>query len=164
MAEECVAALNGLLESGRDLPEGIWDQWLWHTDAAEPGTPDCLLNKMHLLGLIIARYRAMREPALSAHVLHIPNMVHTRTRASSLSPRQLKDVMEDLQMHWKQYLEDAALADELADCVDACMARFSEINLWATTCDDVSMADSASGTPPTRLSQVTCHGNERQQR
>ena len=151
---QSVSALNRLLESGQDLPPDIWDRWLWGTDAAEPGTVHCLLNEMHLLGLIIARYRAMREPKLSQHVLNIPRLTHTRNRVSSLSPRQLKDVVEDLQMHWTLYLEDATLADEIADCMDACMARFGEINLRATPCDDVSMAEATMG-PPTRLSQVT---------
>jgi hypothetical protein len=152
---ESVAALNHLLESGHDLPPDIWDRWLWHTDAAVPGTPECLLNEMHLLGLIIARYRAMREPKLSQHVLNIPRLTHTRTRVSTLSPRQLKDVVEDIQMHWVQYLEDPSLADEIADSMDACMARFGEINLRATPCDDVSMAESGITGPPNRLSQVT---------
>ena len=148
---QCVAALNRLLESGQDLPDDIWDRWLWRTDAAEPGTPDCLLNEMHLIGLIIARYRALREPKLSEHVLNIPRLTHTRTRVANLTPRQLKDVLEDLQMHWVQYLE--TLADDVTDAVDACMVRFGEINLRPTTCDDVAMAESNG--PPNRLSHVT---------
>ena len=148
-----VHELNRLLESGQELPLDVWDRWLWRTDAAEPATTDCLLNEMHLLGLIIARYRAMREPRLSDYVLNIPRIVHTRNRVSSLTPRQLKDVVEDVQMHWKEYVQDPALAEELADCVDACMVRFGEINLRPTPCEDVSMAE-ATG-PPTRLNQPT---------
>ena len=54
MPTTCVAALNRLLESGADLPSpaALWDRWLW-------GSPQCLLNEMHLLGLLIARYRAL---------------------------------------------------------------------------------------------------------
>jgi hypothetical protein len=151
MSGLCVSHLNQLLESGQDLPEDVWDRWLWHTDAAELATKDCLLNEMHLLGLIIARYRALREPKLADHVLNIPLITHLRSRVYSLSPRQLRDVVEDLQMHWGAYIEDKSLADELADTVDACMARFGEINLKATQCDDVTMAESNG--PPIRLSQ-----------
>jgi hypothetical protein len=146
-----VHELNRLLESGQDLPEDTWDRWLWRTDAAEPATVDCLLNEMHLLGLIIARYRALREPKLADHVLNIPLITHLRSRVYALTPRQLRDVVQDLQMHWREYLEDATLTDELADAVDACMVRFGEINLKATPCDDVHMAEPNG--PPVRLSQ-----------
>ena len=143
---QCVAHLNHLLESGQDLPEDIWDRWLWRTDAAEPAIGDCLLNEMHLLGLLLARYRALREPKLADHVLNIPRITHLRSRVYALTPRQLRDVVQDLQMHWGEYLEDSTLTDELADAVDACMVRFGEINLKATNCDDVTMAE-ANGPP-----------------
>jgi len=143
--------LNRLLESGQDLPENTWDRWLWRTDAAEPATVDCLLNEMHLLGLLIARYRALREPKLADHVLNIPLITHLRSRVYALTPRQLRDVVQDLQMHWREYLEDATLTDELADTVDACMVRFGDINLKPTPCDDVTMAEPNG--PPVRLSQ-----------
>jgi hypothetical protein len=148
----CVAHLNHLLESGQDLPEDTWDRWLWRTDAAEPAIGDCLLNEMHLLGLLLARYRALREPKLADHVLNIPRITHLRSRVYALTPRQLRDVVQDLQMHWGEYLEDSTLTDELADTVDACMVRFGEINLQPTPCDDVTMAE-ANG-PPVRLSHA----------
>ena len=152
MTHQCVAHLNHLLESGQDLPEDTWDRWLWRTDAAEPAIGDCLLNEMHLLGLLLARYRALREPKLADHVLNIPRITHLRSRVYALTPRQLRDVVQDLQMHWGEYLEDSTLTDELADVVDACMVRFGEINLKATNCDDVTMAE-ANG-PPVRLSHA----------
>jgi hypothetical protein len=107
---------------------------------------------MHLLGLLLARYRALREPKLADHVLNIPRITHLRSRVYALTPRQLRDVVQDLQMHWGEYLEDSTLTDELADVVDACMVRFGEINLKATNCDDVTMAE-ANG-PPVRLSHA----------
>jgi hypothetical protein len=136
---QCVAELNRLLESDQDLPADIWERWLWHTNPAEPATVECLLNEMHLLGLIIARYRALREPGLADHVLSIPNISHLRSRVALLTPRQLRDVVEDVQMHWERYLCETS--DELVDVVDACMVRFGEINLHGCKCDDVSMAD-----------------------
>ena len=150
MPTTCVATLNRLLESGADLPSpaALWDRWLWGCDAAEPGTPQCLLNEMHLLGLLIARYRALREPGLRDFVL--PTTHHLKSsRVGALSPRQLKDAVDDLQMHWERYLEE----DQLADVVDALMARFGELNLGPIArCDDLSMVETGR---PDRLSETT---------
>lgn len=137
-----LSALNHSLERGDDLPTTIWESWLWELDPAEPTTVDCKLNKMHLAGLLIARYRALKEPALTNVVLSLPHIVHTRTRVGVLTPRQLKDVVEDMQMHWARFIEDPEQEDMLVDTVDACMTRFGEFNLRPFTYDDVNMVES----------------------
>jgi hypothetical protein len=147
-----VAGLNRVLESGADLPTDIWNHWLWHTDPAEPATVDCLLNKMQLMGLIIARYRALREPHLMNVVLTLPRIIHASVMVLDLTPRQLKDVVEDLQMHWNEYLNNPDLSDTLVDTVDACMTRFGEINLRHHAIKDVSMMDDRN---PDRLNHTT---------
>lgn len=38
------------------LPDSIWDEWLWGTDALQECHMDVMMNRMHLLGLLIARY------------------------------------------------------------------------------------------------------------
>jgi len=38
------------------LPESAWDQWLWHEDPLEEAPAAIQLNRMHLLGLLIARW------------------------------------------------------------------------------------------------------------
>ena len=150
--DDDIAALNRTLEAGLDLPDGVWDHWLWHMDAAEPASVDCLLNKMHLMGLIIARYRALKEKALSNVVLALPRIIHSSAMVCDLTPRQLKDVLEDLQMHWNEYLNDPDTSDALVDTVDACMARFGEINMKSRVIDDVSMMDDRDSG---RLNQAT---------
>lgn len=40
------------------LPDSAWEQWLWHEDPNEEAHPDILMNRMQLLGLLIARFRA----------------------------------------------------------------------------------------------------------
>lgn len=37
------------------MPESVWEQWLWHEDPMEESHIDLLLNRMQLLGLLIAR-------------------------------------------------------------------------------------------------------------
>jgi len=137
-----LSELNHALERGEDLPTTVWDTWLWGLDPAEPTTVDCALNKMHLTGLLIARYRALREPSLTNVVLSLPHVIHARTRVAVLTPRQLKDVVEDIQMRWTQLIEDPEHDDMLVDTVDACMTRFGEFNIRPHAYDDVNMVES----------------------
>ena len=123
---EPLSTLNSLFESETsDPPPSIWHEWLGGCDLAEPVSVDCLLNRMHLLGLLIARHRALREPHLMNTCVSLPQMVHQHARVAQLTARQLKDVVEDLQMHWLRYLdEQTADTDALADLVDALLTRF----------------------------------------
>lgn len=46
------------------LSESYWDQWLWHEDPLEEAPVDTMLNRMQLLGLLIARhvdYRSIKH-------------------------------------------------------------------------------------------------------
>lgn len=135
-----IASLNREVESGGELPASVWDEWLWGCDLAEPACADCMLNRMHLLGLLIARYRAMREPGLANVCLGLQGIVHSTANVTKLSPRQLKDVVDCLQMHWPQYV-DSTPAETLLETVDACMVRFGGMNLGACVYEDVSMRD-----------------------
>lgn len=40
---------------GATIPDSAWEQWLWLEDPLEEPHIDLLLNRMHLLGFIIAR-------------------------------------------------------------------------------------------------------------
>jgi hypothetical protein len=142
MDVECsnIASLNRALESGCDLPSTIWDKWLWKCDLAEPVTPECMMNKMHLLGLLIARYRALKEPSLVDVCLSLPDVVNFQTNVATLTPRQLKDVVDCMQMHWSRYTESVP-TETLIENVDACMARFGMMNLKPCVYDDVNMRD-----------------------
>jgi hypothetical protein len=43
------------------LPENMWNEWLWGFDPTEPCSMECLMNRSHLLGLMLARYRAVYQ-------------------------------------------------------------------------------------------------------
>ena len=136
-----LSTLNSNFETGvADPPQHIWDEWLWGCDLAEPVSVDCLLNRSHLLGLLIARYRALREPALMDVCVRLPRMVHQGTRVSLMTPRQLKDVVEDLQLHWAEYVETRDV-DELTELLDASLTRFGTLNLLPAIYQDVGMRD-----------------------
>jgi hypothetical protein len=145
-AQTSISTLNSLFESETaDPPPSIWNEWLWQCDLNEPVSVDCLLNRMHLLGLLIARHRALREPHLMHICIALPQMVHQHTAVAQLTPRQLKDVVEDLQMHWLRYLdENTADSDALTDLVDALITRFGSFCLRPFTYDDINMRDAVS--------------------
>ena len=138
-----IAALNAAFEAGGDLPPTVWDEWLWGCDLAEPVSVDCILNRMHLLGLLIARYRAVKEPGLQDVCLRIPGIVHHQTNMATLTPRQLKDVVDCLQVHWSRYIEEGVHMETLLETVDACMARFGRFNNSPCSIEDVNMRDAA---------------------
>lgn len=145
MALSSISTLNALFESeSEDPPPSIWNEWLWRCDLSEPVSVDCLLNRMHLLGLLIARHRALRQPHLMNMCVSLPQMVHQHARVAQLTPRQLKDVVDDLQMHWLRYLDEGTDVDTLTDLVDALITRFGTFCLRPFTYDDVNMRDATS--------------------
>ena len=132
--------MNQLVESNGVLPPAVWDQWLWGCDLAEPVVGDAVLNKMHLLGLLLARYRALKEPRLMDVCICLPGLVHRNVSVATLTPRQLKDAVENIQVHWDRYIgtEDD---DLLISTVDAFMIRFGAFNVRPFVYDDVNMRD-----------------------
>ncbi len=53
---------HSTLQSTEDLPEEIWDEWLWRTDPEEPYSPEVLLNRCQLLGSSSACSKAGSRP------------------------------------------------------------------------------------------------------
>jgi len=136
-----MSRMNSAFElTSADPPQEIWNEWLWGCDLAEPVTVDCLLNKSHLLGVLVARFRALREPHLMDVCVTLPNMVHQASRVALMTPRQVKDVIEDLQLHWGEYVEGTDV-DELTELVDACLTRFGFFLLYPAHYEDVGMRD-----------------------
>lgn len=118
----------------------LWEQWLWELDPNEAISADSLLNKMHLLGFLISRHKARFNYEASKITPGIKNIVHRDISIHKLTPRQLRDVVEDLQMHWQMYINDDF--EVLMDIVEACFVRFGEIN--TTRCvlfDDIASED-----------------------
>jgi hypothetical protein len=143
-----LSAMNADFEASvSDPPQEIWDEWLWGCDLAEPVSVDCLLNKAHLLGVLIARYRALREPDAMEVCVTLPHMVHQSACVAQMTPRQVKDVIEDLQLHWSKYIESVEV-DELTELIDACLARFGFFHLYQMHYEDVGMRDA---TDPGRM-------------
>lgn len=131
-----MAELNRDIEAGRaTLSEETWSEWLWHSDPHAPLSPK--FNACHLLCLLIARFRAEFQPEDMSMRLHdaLPSIVHGSKLASELSLRQMRDALEDLQLHWDLHTRDW---DKAIVMLDALFARFGALNSRPQTHDDLA--------------------------
>lgn len=140
----CLAEINRKLEQGLELelPDTLWMEWLWQTDPLQECSMDIMLNRMHLLGLIIARYRAcMRKqpPHAGSNLLEIFSSssasankmmppvskqlcLFDNVAVSSYTLRQLTDSLQNIQMKWFRYC--IFMLPSAQEAVDALMHRF----------------------------------------
>jgi len=144
-----IAQWNRMLESGSfdALPSSVWDEWIWESDMHERLTPQMMLNKSHLLGLLVARFRALRQPeSMQVRLCQdLPNIVHGHIMVSDMTVRQLRETAEDLQMHWTRYSRDW---DAASRAVDAVTARFGQLNL--APCPPALWSDDPASMDPER--------------
>ena len=135
---------NEDFEAGlQTLPPEAWDRWLWQSPMHEKLTPDVMLNESHLLGLLISRYRARYSPeAMDFRMGDLwPMFVHGSQVVKNLTLRQLRDSLEDLQMHFSDYSADW---EHVGTALDALLARFGTLNLEeqdSAVLNDVSLLD-----------------------
>ena len=138
------AVWNSEFEAGLDtLPAAAWDRWLWDCDLHDTIEP---LNECHLLGFLVARYRARYTAATSIRLeMHWPNIVHGTCRVCDLSVKQLTETVTDLQQHWGSYTSGAV---DVA--LDAAFHRFGVFldGVPAACADDPS---SLTDETPSRL-------------
>ena len=52
-----LAPHNAGLEQNGALEASLWDEWLWGSDPSEPYSPDVLMNRNQLLGLLVCRFK-----------------------------------------------------------------------------------------------------------
>lgn len=123
-SSSALGTLNRTFESGGN-PDGLWDEWVWHSDLHERVSAQYPLARSHLLGLLVLRQRARLQPELMHLRLNelFPHIVHGSVPVSDLSLRQTRDAAEDLQMHWAEYADD----ERLTRALDALSTRFGQI-------------------------------------
>ena len=80
MPAQPLLPLMEALENQRELPQAIWHEWLWGTDPEEQYHVDVLLNRNHLLALLVCRYKFLHQAIPSepeAAVVNCPVMKGT---------------------------------------------------------------------------------------
>ena len=148
------------LQATGELPEEAWDEWLWRTDPEEPYSPEVLLNRCQLLGFLVCLYKGMQQAAVTT-----PDLTDTETArltlmskpVRSMSLRELKDTVENLQVEWPTFLgrlpsnpNAQANLEAVVSLLDQCFARFGALCLAAgdeKVMDDLSSVEPCKGSP-----------------
>jgi hypothetical protein len=149
------------LRSTGELPDEAWDEWLWGTDPEEPYSPELLLNRCQLLGLLICLYKGMQQQAAVASSLagdaETSRLTLMEKPVAAMSLRELKDTMENLQVEWPTFLKRLpqnpnaqANLNAVVALLDQCFARFGALCLAAgaeTVMDDLGSVEPSKAHP-----------------
>lgn len=154
------------LQCTQDLPEEIWDEWLWRTDPEEPYAPEVLLNRCQLLGFLICLFKGGQQASNLD-----PNLTDTETArltlmakpVQSMTLRELKDTVENLQVEWPVFLtrldsnpNAQTNLNSVVTLLDQCFARFGSLCRVAggpEIMDDLTSVDPCRSDPA--LLQIT---------
>jgi hypothetical protein len=91
------------------LPPNMWNEWLWGFDPTEACHIECLLNRSQLLGLLLARYRAIYQVRYSTSSntlvdflgdegVGMLSLLDIAVKAYNL--RELRDTIQNIQLKW----------------------------------------------------------------
>ena len=149
--------MEALYTQLQDLPEDTWDEWLWRTDPEEAYSPEVLMNRCQLLGFLVCLYKGTQQlqddpdltDPVTARLTLLCKPIHT------LTLRQLKDTIENLQIEWPAFLKrlddqklsqsvDNSSLQRVVALLDQCFARFGALCLssgGAEVMDDLSSVE-----------------------
>jgi hypothetical protein len=145
-----------------DLPAEMWHEWLWGTDPEEAYHIDVLLNRNHLLGLLVCRYKHLNqaESSLGTSGFSQGNRMTIMDKpVHSMTWRELKDTMANVLLEWpafldrlKQNIRAKQNLRQVMHLVNLCAARFGALAYMAAgedLMDDPSETQPATrGLPP----------------
>jgi hypothetical protein len=134
-----IVLLNDLLETeppNRDelrthCTPALWTEWLWQTDATSELSKNCLVNRMHLLGLIIARTRAVCTQPLYVHIARTLRHKFASVVSATvpeMTLRELVDTVNNIQILWKALIDEEDIAS-MYRVIDSCFHRFGVLAL-----------------------------------
>ena len=139
---DLLGGLNERLEAGKGLPEGVWVRWLWQTEPEEAVLVTVLLNRSHLMGLLVCRHQAMRASSVSSSTRRqrgaeecTDDRIHVVDKQpAGMSLRELRDTVDNLLIEWPRFLQrltDNPRGEEnlraVVALVDGCMARLGHL-------------------------------------
>lgn len=108
------------------LTQAAWDKWLWGSDPTEEIHPTAPLNFVHLLGLALARARALTcdMPPVLVHELLLDKRVHIcETCVCNMKLSELADNIRNMQLLWPSLVETEDI-EYLFRAIDSCFHRF----------------------------------------
>lgn len=100
-----LSVLNDGLHALGELPSEIWHEWLWGTDPEEPYHMDVLLNRNHLLGLLVCKFKHLNTTEASMSFGAGSRMTIMDKPVETMSWRELKDTVANILIEWPTFLE-----------------------------------------------------------
>jgi hypothetical protein len=159
-----LAELYKELKVGGGLPGEIWDEWLWKTDPEEQCTSELLLNRNHLLGLLICLSRGLEEQQGGAAVANAGRLSLMEKSVQSMTLRELKDTIANLQIEWPLFVERLDQnpnaqqnLEAVVELIDQCSARFGSLcaNEWGeAVMDDLDSVEPGSADGRLRVTHL----------
>ena len=131
-----LAPHNAGLEQNGALEASLWDEWLWGSDPSEPYSPDVLMNRNQLLGLLVCRFKGRHAGAVKPAARdRTTRMELTGKEPNEMTWRELKDTLANAQREWPLFLEkldgNPRARENLLgvkELVDGCAARFGALS------------------------------------
>lgn len=163
-----LSSLYTTLESEKTLPEQTWHEWLWGTDPEEAYHVDVLLNRNHLLGLLVCRCKYLQTQAQATTLPSRPppqkqqvegqgmsasnRMTIMDTPVECMTWRELKDTVSNILFEWPQFLDRLRQnirakqnLRQVMHLVNQCACRFGAIACMSA---GVDIMDDPSETQP----------------
>ena len=150
-----LSPLNGLIEAHDDdwtLPDDIWIDWMWRSNPEEAFAPGVLMNRCHLLGLLVCRSQTKKTLTPTGGEVLDQRMSLMAKPPASMSLRELRDTFDNVLIEWPRFLDRLAEnpraeqnLDAVIGLVDACLARFGYL---ASHPGPVDIFDDAASTEP----------------
>lgn len=156
-----LAPLNETLEKTGSLPDvsRTFLEWVWKSDPDEPFDARVLMNRSHLLGLLVCRHAAGKNPAQHSagkaqaqQQPQVDRMTLVSKPPAQMSLRELRDTLDNLLIEWPKFVsrlkENPAAQENLravAALVEGCLARLGQL---AQQPGDATVFDDASCTEP----------------
>ena len=110
-----LGALNAVFEETGSLSECVWMAWVWGSDPEEECDARVLMNKNHLLGLLVCRFRFLNPgndlgrlvvaqplPDAAVAVQRLSLMQKTPVR---MTWRELRDTLANMLIEWPVFVE-----------------------------------------------------------
>ena len=148
-----LAPANAAFEAGGDIPDTAWTEWLWRTDPEEPLAAAILLNRNHLLGLLLCRHQAVSQVrAAAAGLVDDDRMTLMRKHPHDMTLRELRDTVDNVLIEWPRFLgrlRDNPRGDENLKAVGALVdASFARLGSLASHPAGPEVFDDGNATEP----------------
>jgi len=141
-----LSPINESLEQTKTLPNSIYHDWLWGTDPEELFDRNVLLNRNHLLGLLVCRHKHYTIGNTDTQPMN--RLTIMDKQVSAMTWREFKDTLSNLLFEWPAFLDRLSKnirghqnLRQVMTLVNQCAARFGEFSQMAgpdTILDDPS--------------------------